>query len=179
MLSSLLNDKSINKLSNLVVNKNDRFAKYEPPTGKLGEVNSGSWYQNAYSTMISKDPEKDFLMPIIFAMDKTTISNLGHLHVYAVMFTTTIFNCKTRNQAHAWRPLGYIPIERSYYSGQQWKNLKKEEKSIRANILFDTVLQTFREAQVENALSDISLQLGNKKKMVNLRVPLAFIIGDI
>ena len=52
MLSSLLNDKSIDKMSNLVVNKNDRFAKYESPTGKLGEVNSGSWYQNAYSTMI-------------------------------------------------------------------------------------------------------------------------------
>src|SRR5688500_14606308 len=109
-------------MSNLVVNKNDRFAKYESPTGKLCKVNSGSWYQNTYSTMI-KDSEKYFLMSIIFAMDKTTFSNSAHLHVYAVMFTTTIFDCKTSNQTHAWRPLGYIPIEHNYYSGQQWKNM--------------------------------------------------------
>jgi hypothetical protein len=133
-------------MSNLVVNKNDRFAKDESPTGKLGEVNSGHWYQKAHLTMVD-DPHKDFLLPIIFAMDKTTISSSSHLHVFAVMFTTTIFDCKTRNQAHAWRPLGYIPIERNYYSSQQWTEMKKYVKSVRANILFDTVLQTFCEAQ--------------------------------
>src|SRR5687767_5117117 len=112
-------------------------------------------------------------------MDKTSISNSAHLHVYAVMFTTTIFDCKTRNQAHAWKPLGYIPIERSYYSKEQWSNMKKTVKSIRANVIFDTVLQTFREAQKENALSNIPLTLGNKTKIVNVKVPLAFIIRDI
>jgi len=178
MLSDLLNDKSLNKMSNLVVNQNDRFAKYESPNGRLGEVNSGYWYQHAYSTMIH-DYQKDFLLPIIFAMDKTTISNSTHLHVYAVMFTTTIFDCKTRNQAHAWRPLGYIPIERIYYSSRQWKSMSSSLKSVRANILFDTVLQTFREAQKKGALIDIPLQLGNKTKTVNLKIPLAYIIGDI
>ena len=145
MLSDLMNDKSLNKISNLVVNKEDRFAKYESPNGKLGVVNSGYWYQNAYTTMI-QDPVKDFLLPIIFAMDKTTISNSAHLHVFAVMFTTTIFDCKVQNQAHAWQPLGYIPIEHNYYSKKQWHDLK-EKKCIRANILFDTVLQSFHEAQ--------------------------------
>src|SRR5688500_5247779 len=120
-----------------------------------------------------KDPQKDFLMPIIFAMDKTTISNSAHLHVYAVMFTTTIFNCKTRYQAHAWRPLGYSPIERNYYSGKQWKNMKSIVKSVRANIFFDTVVQTYQEAEKENRLSNIPLCLGNKTENVNLKVPLA------
>lgn len=101
MLASLLKDKDLNRMGNLVVNKHDRFFKYVSPTGKLGEVNSGQWYQKAYATMI-KDSEKDFLLPIIFAMDKTSISNTADLHVYAVMFTTTIFNCETRNLAHAW-----------------------------------------------------------------------------
>lgn len=112
MLSPLLNDKDLNKMSNLVVKQVNRFAKYMPPSGKLGEVNSGHWYQQAYTTMI-QDVDKDFLLPIIFAMDKTTISSSTNLHIFAVMFTTTIFDWKTRNQAYAWKPLGYIPIDRN------------------------------------------------------------------
>ena len=96
MLCSLLNDKELNQLSNLVVNQNDHFGKYISPTGKLGEVNSGRWYQDAYSNLV-KDPANDFLLPIIFAMDKTTISSTLDLHVYAIMFTATIFNLCTRN----------------------------------------------------------------------------------
>ena len=66
------------------------------PTGKLGEVNSGRWYQDAYLNLV-KDPTNDFLLPIIFAMDKTTISSTLDLHVYALMLTTSIFNLHTRN----------------------------------------------------------------------------------
>lgn len=117
MLSSLMKDKSLNKMSNIVV-KDDRFAKYESPNGISGEVNSGCWYQHAYNTIV-QDPAKDFLLPIIFAIDKTTLSSSTHLHVFAVMLTTTIFDCKTRNQAHALRPLGYTPIEHNYYYRKQ------------------------------------------------------------
>ena len=116
-------------MSNLVVNTDDCFSKFESPSGKLGEVNSGHWYNQAYNTVV-KDCSKDFLLPIIFAMDKTTISNSAHLHAFVIMFTTTIFNRKTRNQAHAWRPLGYIPIERIHYSGQQWNTMSSELKSV-------------------------------------------------
>ena len=45
MLCSLLNDKDLNQLSNLVVNSSDPSAKYVSPTGNLGEVNSGYWYR--------------------------------------------------------------------------------------------------------------------------------------
>ena len=47
-------------------------------------------------------------------MDKTTISSTAHMSVYAVMFTTTLFDYKIRNKAQAWRPLGYIPIEKNF-----------------------------------------------------------------
>ena len=56
--------------------------------------------------------------------------------------------------------------------------MSSELKSTRVNILFDTVLQSFRAAQVEGALK-IPLTLGNMTKKVVLKVPLAFIIGDI
>ena len=96
MLFLLLQDKNLNRNQNLVVNPNDVFSKYVSPNGKLGEVNSGSWYEQTYRTMV-KDPNKDFLLPIIFAMDKTTISSTAQMSVYAVMFTTTIFDYKTCN----------------------------------------------------------------------------------
>ena len=80
-------------MENLVVNKKDPFSKYISENGKLGEVNSGSWYEQAYKTMV-KDNSKDFLLPIIFAMDITTISSTARMSVYAVMFITIIFDYK-------------------------------------------------------------------------------------
>jgi len=68
MLFSLLQDTNINGIENMVVNTKDSFSKYISDNGKLGEVHSGIWYEQAYKTMI-KDPNKDFLLPIIFAMD--------------------------------------------------------------------------------------------------------------
>ena len=91
MLASLFNCPVLNKLENLVVNPLDRFAKYEGPHGKLGEINSALWYNNAYSNLVT-DPNKDFLCPIIFAMDKTVISEMAGLSVFVILFTTTIFN---------------------------------------------------------------------------------------
>ena len=65
------------------------------------------------------------------------------------MFTAAIFERHIRNQAVAWKPLEYIPIERKYYSSSQWDNMKSETKSLQLNLLFDTVLQSFRKAQKE------------------------------
>ena len=57
--------------------------------------------------------------------------------------------------------------------------MDKELKSIRENSMYTAVLQSFIEAQTIGQLDNIWLTLGNKKKMVILKVPLAFIIGDI
>jgi hypothetical protein len=91
----LFNDPKINCYENLVVNPSNGFGKYESSNGRLGEVNSGQWYQNAYKNCIN-DPEKDFLCPIILASDKTTLSEIGDLHVDAIFMTTSIFN----NEVH-------------------------------------------------------------------------------
>ena len=70
---------------------NDVFSKYKPPNNKLGEVNSSKWYNVAYNNCIS-DPDTDFLCPIILASDKSTILEMGVLHVDAIFMTTSIFN---------------------------------------------------------------------------------------
>jgi hypothetical protein len=91
MLQSLFNDEFLNCYDNLVINTKHTFAKYEPPDDRLGEANSGRWYQTAYKTCI-QDPDKDFLCPLILASDKTTLSDMGDLHVDAIFMSTSIFN---------------------------------------------------------------------------------------
>ncbi|HEY9299357.1 MAG TPA: hypothetical protein VIQ31_23955 [Phormidium sp.] len=93
LLASLFNDTELNQDKNLVLNANDRFGKYVSKDNKLGEINSGHWYETAYKNLIT-DPENDFLCPLILASDKTTLSEMGDLHVDAIFMTTTIFNTK-------------------------------------------------------------------------------------
>ena len=95
MLASLFNSPELNHYNNLVVNSTDWFAKYVPDDGLIGEVNSGSWYGTAYNNCIN-DPNKDFLCPLILASDKTTLSEIGDLHVDAIFMSTSIFNIKVK-----------------------------------------------------------------------------------
>ena len=91
MLSSLFNCPKLNKAENLVVNPLNRFGRFRSSDGAAGEVNSAQWYQDTYDQVI-KDPDKEFLAPIIFTMDKTVISEASHLSVYVILFTTSIYN---------------------------------------------------------------------------------------
>ena len=68
MLASLLNCPNLNKIENLLVNPIDRFAQFKDPDGNLDKVNSAEWYRDTYDDMIV-DTDKDFLVPIIFAME--------------------------------------------------------------------------------------------------------------
>ena len=93
MLISLFDNHKLSHMDNLVVNEHDLFAKYDPEDNRYGEINSGTWYNKAYQTCI-KNPEEDFLCPIVLANDKTTLSEMGDLHADAIFMTTSIFNIK-------------------------------------------------------------------------------------
>ena len=79
-LKSLLDDPVLNRDENLVINPVDRFQKYSPPDGRLGECLSGSWYNRAWAEM-EKDGICDFMIPIILYIDKTQISISGKLSI--------------------------------------------------------------------------------------------------
>ena len=99
MIASLFEDPFLNQSKNLVINESNWFAKYNPKNDQYGEVNSGDWYQTAYTNCI-KDPDKDFLCPIISSNDKTTLSDIGGLHVDAIFMTTSIFNVKVSENVY-------------------------------------------------------------------------------
>ena len=93
MLASLFDNPTINQKENLVISSPNRFSQYKPTDNRFGEVNSGTWYTTAYNNCI-KDPDTDFLCPIILASNKTTLSEIGDLHVDAIFMTTSLFNLK-------------------------------------------------------------------------------------
>ena len=90
---SLFDSQKLNQKHNLAVNPHDPFSKYDPDDNRFGEINSGTWYDKAYQTCV-QSPEEDFLCPIVLASDKTTLSDMGDLHVDAIFMTTSIFNTK-------------------------------------------------------------------------------------
>ena len=107
-LLSLLNDPFLfGNIDNLDVNRSDPFAKYKTHNSVLSTVNSGTRYKLAYKTWVTC-PDSDFLLPIIFACNKTKISNQGKAACWPLLFTTSILNQEMRNLPAAWRPLGYI-----------------------------------------------------------------------
>ena len=64
------------KFYNLDMNKSEPFAKYKTHNKVLSTVNSGMRYKLAYETCVTC-PESDLLVTIIFACDKSKVSNLG------------------------------------------------------------------------------------------------------
>jgi hypothetical protein len=92
-LRSLLDDPVLNRDENLVLNPVDRFQKYTPPDGRLGECLSGSWYNHAWDEMVN-DGVCNFMIPIILYIDKTQISISGKLSIYPVQMSLGIFTEK-------------------------------------------------------------------------------------
>ncbi len=178
-LFTLISDQVLfGNLDNLDVNVDDPFGKYVPPNGLLSTVNSGQWYNTAYRHKV-KDPSKDFMMPIIFACDETHLQKGGKAASWPLLFTTSILNQKSRNLPIAWRTLGYINDLSLIQSSAEDKNLSKELKAERLHAIFKTLLASIIEAQESGALDNIPITFGGVTKIVNLKVPVIFIIGDM
>jgi hypothetical protein len=142
-------------------------------------VNSGQWYNSAYRHEV-KDPSKDFMMSIIFACNERHLQKGGKASSWPLLFTTSILNQKTRNlPAIAWRTLGYINDLSLLQSAAEDKNLSQEVKAERLHAILKTIPATVIEAQQSGALDNIPLIFGDDTKVVNLKVPVIFIIGDM
>jgi hypothetical protein len=180
MLYTLLTDPVVMAdLSNLDVNPDNPCGKYQSDGNYLSTVNSGSWYDKAYKHLV-KNPAKDFLVPIVFACDETKLAKSGKTGCWPLLFTTTIFNQGLlRNLSSAWRPLGYLfdlsIIESKAEKGHQ----SNEYKGNRLQALFCTLIETLIDAQKEGALDNIWLTLGDQTRLVNLKIAVIFIIGDM
>ena len=175
---SLLSDKQLNNTANLVVNAPDPFTQYTPPDGLLKECLSGSWYRHAWAHM-EHSTQCNFMIPIILYIDKTQMSLSGKLSLFPVQMSLSIFTEETRRTSRAWRPLGYIANEDYFFSAAERDVNDANTKNERFHTQLHEILRSFKQAQVPGALHGVSLQLGTATKIVNLYVPLHFIIGDV
>jgi hypothetical protein len=124
-LIDLLQDVSIfSSVNNLDVNTGsaspDRFGMFRRSDDNVLEVNSGAWYRSAYSRL-STDPNNQFLLPLMFYVDKTGTDMLQRHILEPLTFTTSIITYSRRQSNRAWRVLGFLPdlIFRPKSSSQQ------------------------------------------------------------
>jgi len=89
-LDSMFLDRSLMKPPHHVINQplsgKDSYALYESPGKLLNEVHSGSSFQNAYQYKI-KDPSCQFLIFLIFFIDKTGIDGMQRFGLEPLRFT--------------------------------------------------------------------------------------------
>ena len=77
------------------------------------------------------------------------------------MFTTTILNPACRNTSQAWKPLGYVYDLSLLHSTVEEKLFGNDLKYSCLQKVFATILSSFVEAQQQDALTNVALQLGN------------------
>ena len=120
---------------------------------------------------IITSPDTEFLIPIIFACDKTKVSNQGKVSSWPLLLTTSILNQTMRNKPSAWCLLGYIPDLRLNTSINEEKQFGVELKSIRLHEVLKTVLKSFVEFQRKKQMDPISITLRNLTKKVVTKEP--------
>ncbi len=182
MIKSMLGDPELMKAENLVVNQgvgSNPFAKYVSPDGRIGEINSGSWYSDTHDMMITNE-EVEFLCPIVIYLDKTFIDVKGRYQMEPVVFTLSIFNQKLRNQSHAWRHLAYMAhaayltiaqkamISSSSVEGQSMRNYQAQ---------LAVALSSLIESQTGGGFQT-HLTLIGLTRLVTVKTPVVFFVGD-
>jgi hypothetical protein len=167
-------------MDNLDINPTDPFGKYIAPNGRIGAVRSAQWYQNAYHTCI-KDPKTDFPVPICFACDEAKLGG-GTTGCWPLMFSTTIFNQRLHiiNLLH-----GDLLDTYMIYPLMRLPLCIHPKPHICAISVYMPFLRLFwrvywRHNNPMHWMEDaITLTLGGITKVVNIMVPINFIIGDM
>ena len=178
LISLLTTDSLVSNLENLDINPKNPFGRYVSQDGKLSCFNSGQWYTDAYDYCIT-DPERELFLPICFACDETKLQANGKTGCCPVMFTTTLFNQQLRNTPVVWRPLGYVYDLSIIESSAERERQSNDLKYSRYHSIFAKILETYILAQKGFTLKGIKIKLGNETRIVDIKVPCAFIIGDI
>ena len=184
---SLITDKSLTgDITQLDVNPDDPFARYQSPNGRLGAFNSGKWYSRAHDFLCTPH-SNDWLCPIIYACDETLVgSHLGRASVTPLVFTLSIFNESIRNKRTSWRPLGYVYDIAQHGKGMVTnerdipRKMKPEEKCRRHHIILEKLIESHVLVQQQGGIHGIPIELGTTRKaLVNVKVPVGLILGDM
>lgn len=185
-LISLLTDTSLMQPENLVINKaltlpdgkldvSPWFEPYQSPSGLVDEILSGRWYHDTVANTNALG-NNVFVCPLVFYVDKTFIDPMrSRFNLEPLNFTLAIFNRSCRSRFNFWRTLGYIPEtppsdEKNPPQGNKARNYHQMLR-----VLFNDLAAIHHHPMT---LDNFHLRIGNYVKLVNLRIPIAFIIAD-
>jgi hypothetical protein len=110
-IRDLLGSFVFNDLNNLCVNM-DPHERYKvfvaTDDDKFVEMCAQEWYKQTYAEFV-KDPEKQFLLPLIFYIDETGTDVFQRYPLEPLMFTLAILRNFIRERSSSWRHAGFIP----------------------------------------------------------------------
>ena len=104
-----------------------------------------------------RNPDTDFMMPIIFSCNETKILSMGQTSCWPLMFMTMILNQECRNKPDTWKPLGYIYDVGLVMSQAEEKQLGNNLKYTCLHKSFETILKLYVDAQHSAALTNIPI----------------------
>ena len=100
-----------NDINNLCVNM-DLEQRYNVFVGseddKFVEVCAQKWYEETYAEFVT-DPQRQFLLPLIFYIDETGTDVFQRYPLEPLMFTFGILRNSIRERSSSWRHAGFIP----------------------------------------------------------------------
>ena len=108
MLKSLLTDARLMSADNLVIDPSNpsQFQPQYALDDKLDELHQGTVCRNSRTNLCINS--NDVFCGLVLYTDGTKLGSYTKGHLDPVVFSLTLFNRKTRNLAHAWRPLGFV-----------------------------------------------------------------------
>jgi hypothetical protein len=110
-IRDLLGSFVFNDLNNLCVNL-DTEERYHvfvaTDDDKFVEMCAQNWYKQTCAEFVT-DPQKQFLLPLIFYIDETGTDVFQRYPLEPLMFTLGILRNFTREKSSSWRHAGFIP----------------------------------------------------------------------
>ena len=184
-IKCLLDDMGImSDISNLAVDIKNPFGRYISPDDRLGELNSGAWYDRTFAQVQEQysgwNGPPIFLLTVKLYADKTGTDMAQRHGLEPIMITLNIFKQEIQNQCYrAHRLLGYIP-DLDQKSLAQKRQGKKPGSAGRAYRNYHACLKVILNSleKVCRDGFDYHLTLGKQARLVQIVVRVAIIMGN-
>jgi hypothetical protein len=166
--------------------RTSRFLKYKPPVDEgVSDLLCSRWYKETYDQRIGLTPTfvdpvsgleyHNWVTAVTMYNDKTGVSAMeGSYTLEPLMFTLGVIKRTYRENADAWRHLGFLPTLKS---GSKMAKFRSPEESLALqHELLSILLADLVELQLNPPL--LTLNLFGQEVNVRLILDVAFIIGD-
>jgi hypothetical protein len=183
---SLLTNTDLMQPENLVINDaiqlpdgsfdySPWFHTYLPGADeKIHEVLSGRWYQKTVESL--KDVPNLFLCPLILYVDSTFIDpGKSRFNLEPFNLTLAIFKLASRLLFHFWTTFGYVPETPELDEAKVQPGCKARNYHAMLEYLLQELIAIHANPTI---LDNFPLRIGDQVQIVNLRIPVAFIISD-